>query len=259
GTGLVLYEYRAYSPSLGRWLSRDLIEERAFQEYALRPHIAIIGSRLLVPRERVETVDHRAYIFVGNAPIRHNDYLGLEKVCSRWHCGRAIDRALRLTFEDVLRRYSNLSLWGKIKACAPIWAPVPGFDMAWDMETITWAWGNELHCGNEKTCEGTVTVAGGCYDAWDVNFMLYGWAARLCGMKATDLIAYVVGWKLAKPILADDGEGNDWERPGQWLGFAIAGYYFSFDPPAPPSSLSGCSACAKRTQYPKHLESVWPR
>jgi len=61
--------------------------------------------------------------------------------------------------------------------------------MAWDMETITWAWGNDLHCGNEKTCEGTVTVAGGCYDAWDVNFMLYGWAARLCGMKATDLIA----------------------------------------------------------------------
>ncbi|MGA4645059.1 RHS repeat-associated core domain-containing protein, partial [Limisphaera sp. 4302-co] len=26
-TGLLLYEYRAYSPSLGRWLSRDLIEE----------------------------------------------------------------------------------------------------------------------------------------------------------------------------------------------------------------------------------------
>ncbi|NGO38924.1 hypothetical protein G4L39_05875 [Limisphaera ngatamarikiensis] len=28
GTGLVLYEYRAYSPALGRWLSRDPMEER---------------------------------------------------------------------------------------------------------------------------------------------------------------------------------------------------------------------------------------
>jgi len=28
GTGLVLYEYRAYSPSIGRWLSRDPIEEK---------------------------------------------------------------------------------------------------------------------------------------------------------------------------------------------------------------------------------------
>jgi len=43
GTGLVLYEYRAYSPSIGRWLTRDPIKERAFQEYALRPHIAIAG------------------------------------------------------------------------------------------------------------------------------------------------------------------------------------------------------------------------
>jgi RHS repeat-associated protein len=28
GTGLVLYEYRAYSPALGRWLSRDPIKEK---------------------------------------------------------------------------------------------------------------------------------------------------------------------------------------------------------------------------------------
>jgi len=28
GTGLVLYEYRAYNPGLGRWLSRDPIEEQ---------------------------------------------------------------------------------------------------------------------------------------------------------------------------------------------------------------------------------------
>jgi len=31
GTGLVLYEYRAYNPALGRWLSRDPILETAFR------------------------------------------------------------------------------------------------------------------------------------------------------------------------------------------------------------------------------------
>jgi len=33
GTGLVLYEFRAYSPALGRWLSRDPILETAFPAY----------------------------------------------------------------------------------------------------------------------------------------------------------------------------------------------------------------------------------
>ena len=42
-TDLVLYEYRAYSPSLGRWLSRDPIGE---------------GSRV------------NLYVFVGNVPNR---------------------------------------------------------------------------------------------------------------------------------------------------------------------------------------------
>jgi len=31
GTGLVLYEYRVYSPALGRWLSRDPIGWESLQ------------------------------------------------------------------------------------------------------------------------------------------------------------------------------------------------------------------------------------
>ncbi|MCS7090622.1 MAG: RHS repeat-associated core domain-containing protein [Limisphaera sp.] len=50
-TDLVLYEYRAYSPSLGRWLSRDPIGERG-------------GKNL--------------YAFVANDPRNHVDVLGLQ-------------------------------------------------------------------------------------------------------------------------------------------------------------------------------------
>ncbi|MGA4645062.1 RHS repeat domain-containing protein [Limisphaera sp. 4302-co] len=50
-TGLVLYEYRAYNPTLGRWLSRDPIEERG-------------GLGLLV--------------LAGNASVVRIDFLGLD-------------------------------------------------------------------------------------------------------------------------------------------------------------------------------------
>jgi RHS repeat-associated protein len=65
GTGLVLYEYRAYSPALGRWLSRDPIEERG-------------GLHL--------------YAFVRGDPIGRIDPLGLEwnvLKCMQW-CNEAV-------------------------------------------------------------------------------------------------------------------------------------------------------------------------
>jgi RHS repeat-associated protein len=42
GTGLVLYEYRAYSPALGRWLSRDPLEESG----GANIYAALINARL---------------------------------------------------------------------------------------------------------------------------------------------------------------------------------------------------------------------
>ncbi|NGO39660.1 RHS repeat-associated core domain-containing protein [Limisphaera ngatamarikiensis] len=61
GTGLVLYEYRAYSPALGRWLSRDPMVERG-------------GLNLCG--------------FVGNNPIDVIEYLGLKCVEATGKNGR---------------------------------------------------------------------------------------------------------------------------------------------------------------------------
>jgi len=57
-TDLVLYEYRTYSPNLGRWLSRDPIGE--------------YGGRSL-------------YGLVGNDPLNHSDKLGKEVVGKIYH------------------------------------------------------------------------------------------------------------------------------------------------------------------------------
>ncbi|MCA9456856.1 MAG: hypothetical protein KC587_09345, partial [Nitrospira sp.] len=57
-TGYYNYGYRYYSPEIGRWLSRDPIEEKG-------------GDSL--------------YLFVGNSPIAFNDILGLSKICDDLH------------------------------------------------------------------------------------------------------------------------------------------------------------------------------
>ena len=56
-SGLVLYEYRAYTPTLGRWLSRDPIEEGG-------------GFGL--------------FVFIINAPVRSADSLGLQMAPPGW-------------------------------------------------------------------------------------------------------------------------------------------------------------------------------
>jgi RHS repeat-associated protein len=55
-TDLLLYEYRAYGPSLGRWLSRDLVAE-------------VAGPS--------------PYAWIQNDPVNTADFLGLLKVCCR--------------------------------------------------------------------------------------------------------------------------------------------------------------------------------
>jgi RHS repeat-associated protein len=69
GTGLVLYEYRAYSPALGRWLSRDPILETAFSSLLGDEDDETGMNRGLVEGE---------YCFVRNRAVLGLDNLGLQ-------------------------------------------------------------------------------------------------------------------------------------------------------------------------------------
>jgi RHS repeat-associated protein len=60
GTGLVLYEYRAYSPALGRWLSRDPAGEvgfRAQSAYGGRLPRLLVTSTHYVRKQSIDSVD----------------------------------------------------------------------------------------------------------------------------------------------------------------------------------------------------------
>jgi hypothetical protein len=75
----VLYEYRAYSPTLGRWLSRDPIGERGFALLSGQAK-AIRGTKSadeLIGGFIGEMGDKALSVFIGNDPISFLDVLGL--------------------------------------------------------------------------------------------------------------------------------------------------------------------------------------
>jgi RHS repeat-associated protein len=104
GTGLVLYEYRAYSPTLGRWLSRDPVGEPGFalifESSKTGEEVGMLGAQILsgslrtIQRNKSAMLDKRHeagsfhprptragladYDFVNQDPINHVDFLGLK-------------------------------------------------------------------------------------------------------------------------------------------------------------------------------------
>jgi len=69
-TDLVLYEYRAYSLTLGQWLSHDPVKELGFRRTFLRKRLK---------------AGHHTYAFVGNNPVNRHDVDGLGVACAiKW-------------------------------------------------------------------------------------------------------------------------------------------------------------------------------
>ena len=73
-TELVLYEYRAYNPVLGRWLSRDPIEEKSAEAFGL---LEMFG-------DGVGQMASGPYLFIDNASIGTVDKLGLRGTVPQW-------------------------------------------------------------------------------------------------------------------------------------------------------------------------------
>jgi hypothetical protein len=193
-----------------------------------------------------ENEDYLSYVFVGNDPASRIDLLGLTP-CK---CGLQVDQALRLTQADVKMRFGKLGPWRKFKACLPLLLPVGRFEMAWDMADMTLYWKANMPCGKESTCDQTVTVGGKCYNAWDVNYMLYGWGSRMCGMTLSDMETRIIAWKTVK---------GDFSRLPGAMYFGGLGWFGAYSPLPPevaPVGYPSCVACPKA--YPKQLGSVWP-
>lgn len=73
-TGLILYEYRAYQPSTGRWLSQDPLGDFAFVKASSRRQLFQDGILSSIRAVR------NPYAFAENEPVGHLDALGLYTV-----------------------------------------------------------------------------------------------------------------------------------------------------------------------------------
>jgi len=94
-TDLVLYEYRAYSPSLGRWLSRDLIEEKgSFNLYIFASNNSIDNNDYLglfesESQDRTDAVKENSYVREDVSLLLYNMLSSRNKKCTK---GKAIER-----------------------------------------------------------------------------------------------------------------------------------------------------------------------
>ena len=147
--GLLEYQFRAYSPELGRWIQEDPIEEA--------------GGRNL-------------YGFVNNNPVKYVDFFGFYKGC----CGRAIDNVLNQLLKNIenaakqeayLDYFDGEFLSGGKK----------DLNSGWDIYELFAAGqdGANVFGSDEAPCDRTVTLGGKCYKAWAVNYILWGRLVRI--------------------------------------------------------------------------------
>jgi RHS repeat-associated protein len=95
-TGLSYYNYRYYSPELGRWLSRDPIGEDGFSN-AFGPAL----SEKLNPLKKQAKKSY--YNFVKNGPVNSIDILALHGVPPGW--GISPPSKLPKNFDKAVKKY----------------------------------------------------------------------------------------------------------------------------------------------------------
>ena len=284
-TDLVLYEYRAYGPSLGRWLDRDPIVEVGginlfgFVRNAPLSFVDRNGEDVWVNPAAMETETAAAAFPSAEAglfsrPVRpsdrdepQRDRCGRRKPncrcrtqsgpigdpnCDR--CGPEVSGALAGTLSGVKARFDALSEAHKKKVCS-----LGHLAGTWDIRFPDPPAG----CG-EGACTQTVMVNGKCYDQWKVNYLLFGYISKLCGFSRAKMEALIAAKKLIrKPCIDGDWE---YEYTGDIKGFARIGFKWDgalpSELPGPTGGFSGCKPCDKPgaddPKYKSAFGITWP-
>ncbi len=79
-SGMYMYLYRFYDPSLQRWLNRDPLDESGFE--TARRRRGMKGAYSVGPSAEISQ-GQNLYSFVGNKPVRYFDSLGLSAFCDQ--------------------------------------------------------------------------------------------------------------------------------------------------------------------------------
>lgn len=217
-TGLVYYNYRYYSPELGRWVKRDPIEEKG---------------------------DVNLYAMVGNNLIDYNDYLGLEKCI----CGVDISQAV----DDLLNNMSLVAdehyLGRRFAHNQPNWHnPGDGWDIneLFQSGKVNSSWFNGKNCGKGIDCQNTVTLWGGCYKVWAVNYILWGKLYRLAGLSREVAENYVKAYRNTKYFSKTDEDESISKGTTGRLFFTQVGYDGTKPSPDNENNYKKCEICTEQ-------------
>jgi RHS repeat-associated protein len=221
-TDFVLYENRVYVPAIGRWASRDPVDELGFMNLEIAVEC---------PNDKLNP-----YTFVLNDPLQQYDYLGLdEEVWCGCRCGPDVTFAVRLTLWSVYTDYYGPTADRK-RACRNLQKDYLGGQGAdcWDIHSlVNWSWmkpNDPCH----KQCDNTVTYKSQCFYAHQVNYVLYGYASQLCGISHQSAYNWMRKWLKIRALRFPETP----QSINQKLEFLTEGYYINimrsltqFDPP----------------------------
>jgi RHS repeat-associated protein len=273
-TGLGYWGYRYYSAELGRWLSRDPIEEHGgMLLYGYTKNRATSGVDPL-GREYWGPYDDsgaRQYMEYYSSQMS-SGYRPEPSGC----CGPDITYALLKTIASFRQGFYALSMVQKFSKCVSMLGS-GGWDV-WELTDHGRAGGHPMlnapGCGT-GTCAGSVRVGEHCYRAGEVNYYLWGAAHDLCNAE----FGRGDGWSLGsangwtrlwrgvpsgvREVLSDKREGPNLVGAGSTecrVAWVEAGWYGDFSLVPANCRLSGCqTGCCTTTikkMFQGHIGSV---
>ncbi len=178
-TGDRKYLFRDYTPSIGRWKSRDPIHEVGFE--SIRSGKARLASRLPIRMREAGNLQ----VFLRNNSLNDIDLFGLcepPPTAPSCECGKDVTSQVFLTLQDIADTFANANAFRRWEAT---WSMFGILSFAsWDIRYLYdyYDYVNPFPViPGCEVCDKSVTFQGMCVRPNELNYIMYGW-----GMQITD-------------------------------------------------------------------------
>jgi hypothetical protein len=102
-------------------------------------------------------------------------------------------------------------------------------------------------CEQGKSCQNTVTLHGGCYKTWAVNYWLWGYLYQAAGLSLAVALNYVKSYRGTKYLTGTDEDESIARGNASRLFFTEVGYNISPTPPPQNShNYKECNPCKEK-------------